>query len=72
MIDASHANSLKNPENQPKVIEDIAVQLEDGEQRIVGVMIESHLVGAARNWWKASRWSTARASPMAASTGTPP
>ncbi len=46
MIDASHANSLKNPENQPKVIEDIAVQLEDGEQRIVGVMIESHLVKA--------------------------
>lgn len=45
MIDASHANSLKNPDNQPKVIEDIAVQLEDGEQRIVGVMIESHLVG---------------------------
>ena len=45
MIDASHANSLKNPENQPKVIDDIAVQLEDGEQRIVGVMIESHLVG---------------------------
>lgn len=45
MIDASHANSLKNPDNQPKVIDDIAVQLEDGEQRIVGVMIESHLVG---------------------------
>ena len=45
MIDASHANSLKNPENQPKVIEDIATQLEDGEQRIVGVMVESHLVG---------------------------
>jgi len=45
MIDASHANSLKNHENQPKVIEDIAIQLEDGEQRIVGVMVESHLVG---------------------------
>ncbi len=45
MVDASHANSLKNPENQPKVIEDIAVQLEAGEQRIVGVMIESNLVG---------------------------
>ncbi len=44
MIDASHANSSKKPENQPRVIEDIAGQLEGGEQRIVGVMIESHLV----------------------------
>ena len=44
MIDASHANSSKKPENQPLVIEDIAGQLEGGEQRIVGVMIESHLV----------------------------
>ena len=45
MIDASHANSGKNPDNQPKVIDDIATQLEGGETRIVGVMVESHLVG---------------------------
>ncbi|WP_115584702.1 3-deoxy-7-phosphoheptulonate synthase [Xanthomonas arboricola] len=45
MIDASHANSGKNPDNQPKVIDDIARQLEGGETRIVGVMVESHLVG---------------------------
>ncbi|QGJ67602.1 3-deoxy-7-phosphoheptulonate synthase [Xanthomonas oryzae pv. oryzae] len=45
MIDASHANSSKNPENQPKVIDDISNQLEAGETRIVGVMVESHLVG---------------------------
>lgn len=45
MIDASHANSGKQPENQPAVIGDIAAQLEAGEQRIVGVMVESHLVG---------------------------
>lgn len=45
MVDASHANSGKNPDNQPKVIEDIAGQLEGGERRIVGVMVESHLVG---------------------------
>ena len=44
MVDASHANSLKKPENQPKVIDDIASQLEAGEERIVGVMVESHLV----------------------------
>ncbi|KPL50062.1 phospho-2-dehydro-3-deoxyheptonate aldolase [Xanthomonas axonopodis] len=49
MIDASHANSSKNPENQPKVVEDIANQLENGETRIVGVMVESHLVGGRQD-----------------------
>ena len=44
MIDASHANSSKNPENQPKVIDAIASQVEAGETRILGAMIESHLV----------------------------
>jgi 3-deoxy-7-phosphoheptulonate synthase len=44
MIDASHANSGKKPENQPLVIADIARQVSGGEQRIVGVMIESNLV----------------------------
>jgi 3-deoxy-7-phosphoheptulonate synthase len=44
MIDASHGNSRKKPENQPAVIEDIAGQLDRGEKRIFGVMVESHLV----------------------------
>jgi 3-deoxy-7-phosphoheptulonate synthase len=44
MIDASHANSSKRPENQPLVMADVAAQLEAGETRIVGVMVESHLV----------------------------
>jgi 3-deoxy-7-phosphoheptulonate synthase len=43
MIDVSHGNSNKRPENQPLVIADIAQQIENGEQRILGVMIESHL-----------------------------
>ncbi|QEE24301.1 3-deoxy-7-phosphoheptulonate synthase [Rhodanobacter glycinis] len=43
MIDASHANSSKKPENQPRVVADIAGQIEAGERRIVGVMVESHL-----------------------------
>ena len=43
MIDASHANSSKKPENQPRVAADIAAQIEAGERRIVGVMVESHL-----------------------------
>ena len=45
MIDASHANSGKNPENQPRVIEDLAVRIAAGETRILGVMVESHLLG---------------------------
>ncbi|KAF1708113.1 3-deoxy-7-phosphoheptulonate synthase [Pseudoxanthomonas kalamensis DSM 18571] len=49
MIDASHANSGKNPDNQPAVIESIASQLEAGERRIVGVMVESHLVGGRQD-----------------------
>jgi 3-deoxy-7-phosphoheptulonate synthase len=49
MIDASHANSSKKPENQPRVVEDIAVQVEAGEGRIVGVMVESHLVGGRQD-----------------------
>ena len=43
MIDVSHGNSSKRPENQPLVIEDIAQQIAGGERRIAGVMVESHL-----------------------------
>ncbi|MFT4257067.1 MAG: 3-deoxy-7-phosphoheptulonate synthase [Pseudoxanthomonas sp.] len=49
MIDASHANSGKNPDNQPAVIDDIATQIENGETRIVGAMVESHLVGGRQD-----------------------
>lgn len=49
MIDASHANSGKNPDNQPAVIDDIAQQIKGGDGRIFGVMIESHLVGGRQD-----------------------
>ena len=49
MIDASHANSSKKPENQPAVVADIAGQIAGGEQRIVGVMVESHLVAGRQD-----------------------
>jgi len=49
MIDASHANSSKKPENQPAVIDDIADQIAAGESRIMGVMVESHLVGGRQD-----------------------
>ncbi len=43
MVDASHGNSNKKPENQSRVIEDIAGQIAGGGSGIAGVMIESHL-----------------------------
>jgi len=49
MIDSSHANSSKKPENQPLVIADIARQMAAGEQRIIGVMIESNLVAGRQD-----------------------
>jgi len=49
MIDASHANSQKNHQNQIAVCDSIASQLAAGEQRIVGVMIESHLVAGRQD-----------------------
>jgi 3-deoxy-7-phosphoheptulonate synthase len=49
MIDASHANSSKQPDNQPRVADSIAAQIAGGEVRIVGVMVESHLVGGRQD-----------------------
>src|SRR5262249_33756677 len=49
MIDTSHANSGKKPENQPKVLADIASQVSGGERRIMGIMIESHLVAGRQD-----------------------
>ncbi len=43
MIDFSHANSRKDFKRQIEVADDIAAQLAGGEDRIFGVMIESHL-----------------------------
>jgi 3-deoxy-7-phosphoheptulonate synthase len=44
VVDVSHANAAKKHENQPLVAADIGRQLAAGERRIMGVMIESHLV----------------------------
>ena len=43
MIDFSHGNSSKKPENQLKVGEDVARQIAGGDDRIFGIMAESHL-----------------------------
>jgi len=43
MIDCSHANSSKDPELQPLVLDNVAQQILEGNQSIIGVMLESHL-----------------------------
>ena len=43
MIDFSHSNSSKNSQKQMDVGQDVARQIADGEDRIFGVMVESHL-----------------------------
>ncbi len=43
MVDCSHANSNKDFRRQLDVARDIAGQLAQGEQRIVGVMVESNI-----------------------------
>ncbi len=49
MIDASHANSSKNPENQPLILADIGTQLANGDKRIIGVMVESNLIAGRQD-----------------------
>ncbi|KAI0175441.1 hypothetical protein BJ166DRAFT_514813 [Pestalotiopsis sp. NC0098] len=43
MIDCSHGNSNKDHRNQPKVAKVIGDQLREGENAIIGVMIESNI-----------------------------
>jgi len=43
MIDCSHANSNKDPALQPLVMDNVASQILEGNQSIIGVMVESNL-----------------------------
>jgi 3-deoxy-7-phosphoheptulonate synthase len=49
MVDFSHANSRKQHDRQVDVGEDVAHQIGRGNHDIIGVMIESHLVGGRQN-----------------------
>ena len=44
MVDCSHANSMKDYRKQVDVCNNVASQIAGGENRIMGVMLESHLV----------------------------
>jgi len=48
MIDFSHANSSKDYRRQAIVCHDVAAQIAAGDNRIMGVMIESNLVAGAQ------------------------
>jgi 3-deoxy-7-phosphoheptulonate synthase len=49
MVDLSHANSRKKHELQLEVGSDVARQIAAGQDHIMGVMIESHLVGGRQD-----------------------
>ena len=49
MIDFSHANSQKQHQKQIEVARDVAGQIAGGDRRIVGAMIESHLVAGRQD-----------------------
>jgi 3-deoxy-7-phosphoheptulonate synthase len=49
MIDFSHANSRKQFDRQLEVCTDVCQQVGSGNDRIIGVMVESHLVGGRQD-----------------------
>jgi 3-deoxy-7-phosphoheptulonate synthase len=49
MIDFSHGNSSKNPQKQLDVGRDVATQVAAGDERIFGIMMESHLKGGRQD-----------------------
>jgi 3-deoxy-7-phosphoheptulonate synthase len=49
MVDCSHANSNKDPALQPLVMDNVANQILEGNQSIVGLMVESHLGWGAQS-----------------------
>ncbi len=48
LVDCSHGNSGKKSDQQPTVAADVAAQVAGGSSAIIGVMLESHLVGGAQ------------------------
>jgi 3-deoxy-7-phosphoheptulonate synthase len=50
MIDASHGNCRKDHQLMPAVFEEIVRQRKAGDSSIIGVMLESNLVGGAQKF----------------------
>ena len=49
MVDCSHANSEKDHTRQIEVCRDVAAQVAEGNDNIMGVMLESHLQGGRQD-----------------------
>jgi 3-deoxy-7-phosphoheptulonate synthase len=49
MIDCSHANCNKSYHRQSEVCRHVASQIREGEERVVGVMMESNLVAGSQH-----------------------
>ena len=49
MVDCSHANSRKKPERQKDVCRYVSGQIARGDNRLIGVMLESHLKGGRQS-----------------------
>ena len=49
MIDFSHANCQKKYERQLHVAQDVANQIANGDNRIIGAMAESHLIAGRQD-----------------------
>ncbi|MFA9461782.1 3-deoxy-7-phosphoheptulonate synthase [Thiohalorhabdus methylotrophus] len=49
MVDCSHANSGKDPARQADVCRDLGERVAGGDRRLIGLMMESHLVGGRQD-----------------------
>jgi 3-deoxy-7-phosphoheptulonate synthase len=49
LIDCSHGNSQKDHSRQPLVAREVAEQVRGGSRRVMGVMLESHLVAGRQD-----------------------
>ena len=54
IVDCSHGNSQKDPQNQKKVIASVCNSIESGRSSIKGVMLESHLKSGRQDYDPAS------------------
>ena len=70
MVDFSHGNSRKDYKRQMEVSTDVAAQMAAGEERIFGVMVESHLNAGRQDLQPGKPSIMACRSPMPASAGT--
>lgn len=49
MVDCSHGNSGKRPEQQPEVCREVVNQILDGQENVRGLMLESHVAGGRQD-----------------------